>query len=100
MKTVFVTGGAGYVGAVLVPKLLAKGHSVKVLDLFIFEGAGFPESDALECVEGDIRNQDLLREIIPGSDALIHLAAISTTPASSSTQISAVPSTTNASIRL
>ena len=55
MKTVFVTGGAGYVGAVLVPKLLAKGHSVKVLDLFIFEGAGFPESDALECVEGDIR---------------------------------------------
>ena len=44
VKTVFVTGGAGYVGTVLVPKLLAKGHSVKVLDLFIFEGAGFPKS--------------------------------------------------------
>ncbi len=36
MKNVFVTGGAGYVGAVLVPKLLAKGRRVKVLDLFIF----------------------------------------------------------------
>ena len=80
MKSVFVTGGAGYVGAVLIPKLLAQGCRVKVLDLFIFGDAGFPQSDALECVEGDIRDQDLLREVIPGSDALIHLAAISNDP--------------------
>ena len=36
MKNVFVTGGAGYVGAVLVPKLLDAGHKVKVLDLFMY----------------------------------------------------------------
>ncbi len=40
MKNGFVTGVDGYAGAVLVPKLPAQGRSVKVLDLFIFEGAG------------------------------------------------------------
>ena len=35
-KKIFVTGGAGYVGSVLVPQLLAKGHQVKVLDLYMY----------------------------------------------------------------
>lgn len=80
---VFVTGGAGYVGAVLVPKLLAAGHRVKVLDLFLY---GTDVLDAvrahpnLALVRGDIRDRALLEREIPGSEALIHLACISNDP--------------------
>lgn len=80
-RTILVTGGAGYVGAVLVPKLLARGYNVRVLDLFLFGHDVLPSSNpALECIQGDIRNQDLLRQVLPGSDAVIHLACISNDP--------------------
>ena len=83
IKTVLVTGGAGYVGSVLVPKLLEKGYRVKVLDLYIYG------SDVLDAVKdnpnliqikGDIRDRCLLEREIPGTDALIHLACISNDP--------------------
>ena len=83
LKNVFVTGGAGYVGAVLVPKLLAQGRNVKVLDLFIY---GEDVLDAvrdhpgLTLVKGDMRDRALLEREIPGSDAVIHLACISNDP--------------------
>ncbi|MBI2756460.1 MAG: SDR family oxidoreductase [Chloroflexi bacterium] len=80
MKTVYVTGGAGYVGAVLIPKLLDKGYKVRVLDLFLFGHDVLPENPNLECIQGDMRDQDLLRQTIPGSDAVIHLACISNDP--------------------
>lgn len=80
MKTVLVTGGAGYVGAILVPKLLAQGYKVKVLDLCLFGEDVLPRSEALECVKGDIRDQDLLKSMLPGSDVVIHLACISNDP--------------------
>jgi nucleoside-diphosphate-sugar epimerase len=81
VTTVFVTGGAGYVGAVLVPKLLAQGYRVRVLDLFLFGDDVLPrEHPALECVKGDIRDQALLRQVLPGSDVVIHLACISNDP--------------------
>jgi nucleoside-diphosphate-sugar epimerase len=82
-KNVFVTGGAGYVGAVLVPKLLAAGHSVKVLDLFLYGEdvldpvKGHP---GLALVKGDLRDRTLLQREIAGSDAVIHLACISNDP--------------------
>jgi len=78
-----VTGGAGYVGAVLVPKLLGRGYRVRVLDLYLFGDRVFAEySDtrALEEVRGDIRDQALLRRILPGCDTVIHLACISNDP--------------------
>jgi nucleoside-diphosphate-sugar epimerase len=79
--TVVVTGGAGYVGAVLVPKLLAGGDRVRVLDLFLFGDDVLPtEHPSLECVRGDIRDQDLLRRVMQGADAVIHLACISNDP--------------------
>tara|TARA_Y100000588_G_scaffold294201_1_gene314058 strand:- start:611 stop:1600 length:990 start_codon:yes stop_codon:yes gene_type:complete len=83
MSNVLVTGGAGYVGSVLVPKLLSQGHHVKVLDLFMY---GEDTLDAvkdnpnLELIKGDIRDRKLLDKSIPGSDAVVHLACISNDP--------------------
>ena len=77
-ETVLVTGGAGYVGAVLVPKLLAEGYRVRVIDLFLFGEDVLPKEHlALECVKGDIRDQALLRQVMRGADGVIHLACIS-----------------------
>jgi nucleoside-diphosphate-sugar epimerase len=83
IRQVLVTGGAGYVGAALVPKLLGKGYRVKVLDLYIY---GEHVLDAvndhpnLEQIKGDIRNRTLLGRVIPACDAVIHLACISNDP--------------------
>ena len=82
-KTVLVTGGAGYVGAVLVPKLLAAGHAVKVLDLYVFGKHvldAVQHNPRLEQIQGDLRDGALLRKIVPGCDAVIHLACISNDP--------------------
>jgi len=75
-----ITGGAGYVGAVLVPHLLAKGYVVTVLDLMIYGIDVLAAHPNLNAVRGDIRDQDLLNEIIPGHEAVIHLACISNDP--------------------
>ncbi len=81
MKTVLVTGGGGYVGAVLVPKLLERDYNVRVLDLFLWGEDVLPrEHPNLQCIKGDIRDQDLLKRALPGSDAVIHLACISNDP--------------------
>ena len=83
IRTVYVTGGAGYVGAVLIPKLLAAGYRVRCLDLFIYGEDVFPAvaPDApLELIRGDLRDVELLRRTLPGSDAVIHLACISNDP--------------------
>jgi len=81
MKTIYVTGGAGYKGAILIPKLLAKGYRVRVIDLFVFGEDVLPqEHPNLECIKGDIRDQDLLRRTIPGSDTVLHMACISNDP--------------------
>ncbi|MGP8281873.1 MAG: NAD-dependent epimerase/dehydratase family protein [Desulfomonilaceae bacterium] len=82
-KTVLVTGGAGYVGAVLVPKLIRRGHKVKVIDLYLYGEDVLDEvkgSPSLTQIKGDIRDQALLRKEIPGSDVVIHLACISNDP--------------------
>ncbi|UCD14958.1 MAG: NAD-dependent epimerase/dehydratase family protein [Candidatus Omnitrophota bacterium] len=83
LKTVLVTGGAGYVGAVLVPKLLDKGYRVKVLDLYIYGEDvldSVKDNSNLEQIKGDIRNQELLKNALCDCDAVIHLACISNDP--------------------
>lgn len=80
IKTVVVTGGAGYVGAVLVPLLLDKGYRVRVIDLFLFGDYLPKDHPGLESVKGDIRDQNLLKSIMSGADAVIHLACISNDP--------------------
>lgn len=80
---VLITGGAGYVGSQLVPKLLEAGYKVRVLDLYLY-GDDVLESvknnPNLEQVKGDMRNEGTLQEVIPGCDAVIHLACISNDP--------------------
>lgn len=80
MKKVLITGGAGYVGSVLVPKLLDQGYEVTVLDLMIYGEDVLPKHELLNAVKGDIRDQSLLKQLIPGQDAVIHLACISNDP--------------------
>jgi len=80
MKKIFVTGGAGYVGSVLTPKLLAKGYEVTVYDLMLYGTHVIEDHPNLTMVEGDIRDADKLASIIPGHDAVIHLACISNDP--------------------
>jgi nucleoside-diphosphate-sugar epimerase len=79
MKRIFITGGAGYVGSVLVPYLISKGHIITVLDLMLY-GETLKKDKNLNIVEGDIRNVSLLKKIIPGNDIVIHLACISNDP--------------------
>ena len=80
---VLVTGGAGYVGSVLVPKLLAEGHNVAVLDLYIYGESlfeEFKEHPRLRQIKGDLRDPEMVRDALWGCDAVIHLACISNDP--------------------
>ena len=79
-KKIFITGGAGYVGSKLVPKLLDLGYEITVLDLMIYGENILNNHNKLKKIKGDIRNNDLLEKVIPGHDALIHLACISNDP--------------------
>ena len=83
MKNILVTGGAGYVGAVLVPKLLGAGYAVKVIDLYLYGDNvldSVKNSPHLKQIKGDIRDVHLLEKEMPGTDAVIHLACISNDP--------------------
>ena len=80
---VLVTGGAGYVGSVLVPKLLAAGHRVTVLDLYLYGEdlfAAHRNNPNLIEVKGDLRDPASVKQALAGCNAVIHLACISNDP--------------------
>lgn len=82
-KHVLVIGGAGYVGAVLVPKLLKAGHKVTVLDLFlygddVFDSVQFDQNFIQ--IKADMRNLNAVKKSLVGCDCVIHLACISNDP--------------------
>jgi nucleoside-diphosphate-sugar epimerase len=76
IKNVLVTGGAGYVGHVLTPRLLEQGYAVTVYDSLFF-GCRLPNNPSLRVVRGDIRDTAKLAPCFEGQDAVLHLACIS-----------------------
>ncbi len=84
MNTILVTGGAGYIGSLLIQKLLSKGHKVLALDNFMYRQtslAHLVSHQNLELVIGDVRDEFLMKRIILKSDIVIPLAAIVGAPA-------------------
>ena len=68
MKKILVTGGAGYIGSVLVPELLRVGHEVTVVDNFLYNQSSLLDAchyKTLTIVRGDARNEALLKNISP-----------------------------------
>ena len=80
MKKIVVTGGAGYVGSQLVPKLLKLGYYVDVIDLFIYGENVLEDHKNLQKFKVDIRDIETINSIIRDCDVLIHLACISNDP--------------------
>jgi len=80
LRKILITGGAGYVGAALVPALLARGDHVVVVDLFLYGNDVLDPHPNLRSVRGDIRDVELLRSESRGCTDVIHLACISNDP--------------------
>lgn len=78
-QSIFVTGGAGYIGSILVPKLLALGHRVTVLDNFMYGQASLLDcchSDKLTIIRGDARDTELVTREVAQADVIMPLACL------------------------
>ena len=84
MQRILVTGGAGYVGSVLVPELLDRGHQVTVVDNFMYKQpslAAVVSNPNLELVYADVRDYATMKKYVGKADVVIPLAAIVGAPA-------------------
>jgi nucleoside-diphosphate-sugar epimerase len=81
---ILVTGGSGYIGSVLVPLLLAEGHSVHVLDTFLFGQTSLAEcciNPRFQVTRGDCRDRETVTRLMRDADYIIPLAAVVGAPA-------------------
>ena len=102
MQKILVTGGAGYLGSTLVPQLLADGHSVTVIDNFMFRPTSLAECchyDAFDVVRWDCRDERVMAGLISKHDAIIPLAALVGAPLCNRDELGAV-STNRDAVRL
>lgn len=77
-NNLFITGGAGYVGSVLVRQLLELDYKVTVWDILYYGADTLPtDNPNLDVIQGDIRDTAKMKEAMQGHDAVIHLACIS-----------------------
>jgi nucleoside-diphosphate-sugar epimerase len=89
---ILVTGGAGYIGSVLVPNLLSQGHKVTVIDNFMYKQTSLASSirnENLTLVFGDVRDESLMLQQLANVDVVIPLAAIVGAPACDSDPVAA-----------
>jgi nucleoside-diphosphate-sugar epimerase len=103
IKRVLVTGGAGYIGSVLVRILLEKGYMVRVLDSLKFGGEALfdvAQNPDFEFIKGDIRNIEDIDKALQGMEAVAHLAAIVGDPACSKFSDEAMEVNWDASVSL
>jgi nucleoside-diphosphate-sugar epimerase len=80
---ILVTGGAGYIGSVLVPSLLGDGHEVIVVDSFMYGQASLLDccvDPKLRIIRGDVRDERLVSELLPKVDAIFPLACLTGAP--------------------
>jgi len=92
MKKIVVTGGAGYLGSVLVPELLHAGYEVTVFDNFLFRQTGlshYCHNPHLKIVRGDCRDQKTLESLVAKADIIIPLAALVGAPLCSRDKVGA-----------
>jgi len=76
---ILVTGGAGYIGSMLVPRLLELGYDVTVIDNFMFKQSSLNQvcsSKKFKIINGDIRDKSLMKKLLSSNDIVIPLAAI------------------------
>lgn len=80
---ILVTGGAGYIGSILVPRLLGEGHEVTVLDSFLYQQTSLLDcccNPRLTIVRGDVRDARVLADLVRKSDAILPLACLTGAP--------------------
>ena len=80
MMKILITGGGGYVGSMLAKHLANKNYNITVLDLMMYEPKLFENDEKINVIKGDIRDQNLLKKILPNHKIVIHLACISNDP--------------------
>jgi nucleoside-diphosphate-sugar epimerase len=79
---VILLGGAGYIGSVISTDLASRGHDVVIVDNLIYApGGARPAAPAQTFVRGDFRDETLLRSVLPGADAVVHLGGLVGEPA-------------------